>query len=217
MSEDILYHIMTRLQGQSTASSPSESHLNILKATEFWNIILRATGSVSKLNSNSFVKRTKMSINELGGLFLEKTIDMKLLQQLLEYSDEKLFQHFDLAVTKKRKNLGDVIVPRDEIEKLRNLYENYQHKLDLLFKFYIGICSATQITDINDYIQDLQQHIQNSNKIKLKQVLKTDYWTFHEKTLKSAKRCYKFNRSQAFRNIFEACLQEDAIATNVEY
>jgi len=109
-----------------------------------------------------------MSINELGRLFLEKTIDMKLLQQLLEYSDEKLFQLFDLAVTKKRKNLGDVIVPRDEIEKLRNLYENYQHKLDLLFKFYIGFCSAAQITDVND---DLQQHIQNSNEIKLKQVL----------------------------------------------
>jgi len=44
-----------------------------------------------------------MSINELGRLFLEKTIDIKLLQQPLEYSDEKLFQHFDSAVTKKGK------------------------------------------------------------------------------------------------------------------
>ncbi len=219
MCEDILYHIMTRLQGQSTASSPSEYHLNILKATEFWNIILRATGSVSKLNSNSFVKRTKASINELGGLLLEKTIDMKLLQQLLEYSDEKLFQHFDSAVSKK-KNLGDMIVSREEIAKLRRLCENYQHDqriLDILVKFYSEFCSTAQITDVYDYIQDVRLHMQYSDKIKLKQVLETNYWTFHEKILESAKRCYKFNRSQTFRNVFDACLQEDVTATKVEY
>src|SRR6266542_1325078 len=215
MSEDILYHIMTRLQGQLTALSLSEYHLNILKATRFWNVVLCATGSVLKLHSNPFFKRIKASVNELGGLLLEKTIDIKLLQQLLEYSDEKLFQHFDSAVAKE-KNLGDVIVSREEIAKLRRLCENYQLKLDILFKFYCGFCSAAQVTDVNDYIQDVQ-HMRNLDKIKLKQVLETDYWTFHEKTLESAKRCYKFNRSQTFRNIFDACLQEDVTATKVEY
>src|ERR1043166_3146602 len=128
---------MNRLQSQSSASDPSKHHLNILKANKFWNYILRATGSVVNLNSNPFVKRAKSSIIELGGLLLEKTIDIQLLQKILEYSDEKLFQHFDAAVAK-RKALGDVIVPRDEIAKLRKLCNNYQHQLDILFKFYVG-------------------------------------------------------------------------------
>ncbi|PKY42427.1 hypothetical protein RhiirA4_397377 [Rhizophagus irregularis] len=216
MSEDILCHIIARLQSQSTVSNSSENHLNILGASKFWNIILRATGNVEKLHSNAFVQRVKMSINELGGLLREKTIDIQLLQQLLKYSDDQLFKHFDSAVSKK-KALGDVIVSRDEITKLRELCNNYQLKLNTLFKFYSGFCSAAQVTDVNDYIQDIKQHMQNSNKVKLKQVLLSGYWAFHEKTLPSAERCYKFNQSRSFRNIFEDCIQEDVAATTVEY
>src|SRR5438045_6647893 len=102
MSEDILCHIMSRLQSKSAAPTPSEHHLKILKSSSFWNIILRATGSVANLNSNPFVKRVRASINELAGLLLEKSIDIQLLQQLLKYSDEELFQHFDAAVPKKK-------------------------------------------------------------------------------------------------------------------
>ncbi|PKC16817.1 hypothetical protein RhiirA5_347175, partial [Rhizophagus irregularis] len=32
-----------------------------------------------------------------------------------------------------------------------------------------------------------------------------------------AKNCYKFNRSQTFRNIFDSCIHEDAAAIKVEY
>jgi hypothetical protein len=216
MSEDILCHIITRLQSQSAASNPSENHLNILGASKFWNIILRATGNVEKLHSNSFVQRVKMSINELGGLLREKTIDIQLLQQLLKYPDDQLFKHFDAAVAK-RKALGDVIVSRDEIAKLRELCNNYQLQLNMLFKFYTGFCSDAQVTDVNDYIQDIKQHMQTSNKVKLKQVLSSDYWAFHEKILASAERCYKFIQSRSFRNIFEDCFQKDAAATKVEY
>ncbi|RIA81638.1 hypothetical protein C1645_547708 [Glomus cerebriforme] len=216
MCEDILCHIITRLQSQSTASNSSEFYLNILEASKFWNIIFRATGEVKKLHSNTFVHRIKMSINELSGLLRGKTIDIQLLQQLLKYTDEQLFKHFDAAVAKK-KVLIDVIVSRDEIAKLRRLCDDYQLKLDMLFKFYTGFCSVAKVTDVNDYIQDVKQHIQNSNKVKLKQVLLLEYWTFHEKTLESAKRCYKFNQSRSFRNIFEVCIQEDAAATKVEH
>ncbi|PKK74914.1 hypothetical protein RhiirC2_737734, partial [Rhizophagus irregularis] len=37
------------------------------------------------------------------------------------------------------------------------------------------------------------------------------------KTLDSARNCYKFNRSQTFRNIFDSCIHEDAAAIKVEY
>ncbi|PKY54759.1 hypothetical protein RhiirA4_548384 [Rhizophagus irregularis] len=216
MSEDILYHIMNRLQSQSTASSASGLYLNILKASKFWNIILRATGSVTKLNSNPFVKNTKTSINELAGLFREKTIDIRLLQQILEYDDEYLFRHFDAAVAKK-KALGDVIVSRDEIAKLREICNNYQIQLDVLSKFYIRFCPNNKVTDVADFIRDVKQHLQNLDKTKVKQVLLSDHLAIHEKTMDSARNCYKFNRSQAFRNIFDFCIKEDAAAINVEY
>jgi hypothetical protein len=125
MSEDILCHIMTRLQCQS-ATNLSEQHLNIFKDGEFWNIILRATGSVVKLNSNSFVERVRISINELGRLFFEKTINIQLLQQILEYSDsdEKIFQLFDAAAAKD-KALSGMVVSRDVISNLRWLCSKY--------------------------------------------------------------------------------------------
>ncbi|CAB5385552.1 unnamed protein product [Rhizophagus irregularis] len=215
ISEDILYHIMTRLQSQSTSFSASEHHLSILKASNFWNIILRATGNVAKLNSNPFVKNTKISINELAGLLLEKAIDIQLLQQILEYDDEYLFQHFDATVAKKV--LGDVIVSRDEIAKLRRIYNDHQIQLDVLSKFYSRFCPSEKVMDVADYIRDVKQNLQCLDKIKVKQVFSSDHWAFHEKTLDSARRCYKFSRSQSFRNIFEACIRNDTAETKVEY
>ncbi|PKK65362.1 hypothetical protein RhiirC2_68609 [Rhizophagus irregularis] len=215
MSEEILCHIMNRLQSQFIASNPSELHLNILGTSELWRVILCATGDVTKLHSNPVVKRVKASINELGGLLREKTVDIQLLQQLLECKNEKLFQHFDAAVSKK-KNIGDVNVSRDEIAELRKLCDNIQTQLDVLFKFYTDFCPASQVEDVEDYIQDVKQHMPNSNKVMLKKAMSPDYWAFHEKTLESARRCYKYNQSRPFRNIFEVCIREDTTATKVE-
>ncbi|GBC14841.2 hypothetical protein GLOIN_2v1788049 [Rhizophagus irregularis DAOM 181602=DAOM 197198] len=215
MSEEILCHIMNRLQSQFTASNPSEFHLNILGASEFWRIILSATGDVTKLHCNPVVKRVKASINELGVLLREKTVNIQLLQQLLEYKNEKLFQHFNAAVSKK-KNIGDVIVSRDEIAELRKLCNNFQTQLEVLFKFYTNFCPASQVDDVDDYIQDVKQLMTNSNKVMLKEAMTLDYWAFHKKTLESAIRCYKYNQSRSFRNIFEVCIREDTTATNVE-
>src|SRR5687768_7276596 len=141
MSEDILCHIMTRLSSQLTASSHSEYYLNVLKVSKFWRTILCATGNVEKLNSNSLVRRVKESINELGGLLLNKAIDIELLQQILKYSDEELFHHFDAAVAKNRnKVLGDVIVPMNEIVRLRKICNEFQRQYGTLFKFYSTFC-----------------------------------------------------------------------------
>jgi hypothetical protein len=216
MSEDILYHIITKLQNQSSTSNPSEQHLNILGTSQFWCTILRATGNVAKLHSNPFVQRVKYSINKLGESLREKTIDIQLLQQLLECSNEKLFQHFDAAVFEK-KAIVDVIISKDEIEELRELCDNFQFKLDMLFKYYTVFCPVSQVTDVDDYIQDVKKQMPNSNKVMLKEVLSPHYWAFHEKTLIIARRCYKYNQSRSFRNIFEAYIQKDTAATKVEY
>jgi hypothetical protein len=216
MSEEILYHIITRLQNQSSTSNPSEQHLNILGASQFWCTILRATGNVTKLHSNPFVQRVKNSINKLGESLRDKTIDIQLLQQLLECSNEKLFQHFDAAVSKRR-IIVDVIISKDEIADVRKLCGNFQLQLDILFKFYTIFCPASQVIDVDDYIQDVKKHMPSSNKVMLKEALSPDYWAFHEKTLIIARRCYKYNQSRSFRNIFEAYIQEDTAATKVEH
>ncbi|GBC04617.1 hypothetical protein RclHR1_05780008 [Rhizophagus clarus] len=218
MSEDILYHIITILQNQSSVFTSSQHHLNILKSSKFWNIILHADGSVAKLNSHPFIKRVRDSINELSLLFVEKMIDVQLLQQLLELPDKKLVRHFCSAA-----KMGfldffqEVIVTRDEIAKIRKLYDDYRSRLDILLNFYTGLCPIAQVTDVDDYIRDVKQHTTNLDKVEVKQVLAPDYLSFHEKTLVSAKRCYKFRQSQTFRNIFETCIKEVAAATKVEY
>ncbi|PKC00365.1 hypothetical protein RhiirA5_505219 [Rhizophagus irregularis] len=187
MSEDILYHIMTRLQNQSTASSVSEHYLNALKASNFWNIILRANVNVAKLNSNPFVKNTKTYINELAGLLLEKTIDIQLLQQILEYNDEYLFRHFDAAVAKK-KALGDVIVSRDEIAKLRKICNNYQTQLDDWEKLKCSEASLlwTNVTDVNSEL-DLMGNYKISGSQRFVKTLnnlsKIPQWTYRLKEL----------------------------------
>ncbi|UZO24840.1 uncharacterized protein OCT59_017134 [Rhizophagus irregularis] len=222
MSEDILYHIMTILQNQASAFTSSQHHhLNILKAGKFWDAILFADGNVSKLNSHPFIKRIGGSINELGLLFVEKMIDMQLLQQLLVYSDKRLFTYFCSA--SKKNFLGDIIVfraitvTRDEIAKIRKLYNNYRFRNAILLTFYTEFCPVAQVTDVNDYIKDIKQHTTNLDKVEMKQALAPDYLAFHGKTLECAKRCYKFRQSQIFRNIFEVCIKEDAAATKVEY
>jgi len=117
MSEDILYHIMSKLQMRTE----SLEHFDILKDNKFWNIILNATGNVKKLNSNPFVKRARTSIKKLDELIPEKSVDLQLLQQTLEYSDEKLFQRFDLTIGKK-KALSDY--SQDEIVSFFNNENN---------------------------------------------------------------------------------------------
>ncbi|RIA82803.1 hypothetical protein C1645_834786 [Glomus cerebriforme] len=54
-----------------------------------------------------------MSVNELGGLLHEKSIDMQLLKQILKYSDEQLFKHFDAedASTTKVEYITQKLIP----------------------------------------------------------------------------------------------------------
>ncbi|GES73776.1 hypothetical protein GLOIN_2v432849 [Rhizophagus clarus] len=216
MSEEILCHIMNRLQIQFPASSPSEQHLNILKANKFWKVILCATGEVSRLYSNPFVTRVRASINELGELLHEKMVDMQLLQALMVYNNETLFQHFNATILKE-KGIGYEIVSRYEIVELRKLYNNFKTKLDVLFKFYTDFCLVNQVTDVDDYIKDIKNHEQNLNNVVLKEVLSSDYLAFHGKTWDSARCYHKFGQSQFFQNILKECIREDTAATKVEY
>ncbi len=163
MCEGIICHIMFLLQSQLPISSPSEQHLSILKSNQFWITILSATGSVAALHSNSYVQRIKSSVAELDRMLLENTIDMQLLQQILEYSDEVLIQHFKAIIKKD----SEIIT----FESLRKLYNKYKNKIDQLSEFYKGFCSYPQVTDVNDFIHDIQKLVQNSNKVTLNQVL----------------------------------------------
>ncbi|GES94812.1 hypothetical protein GLOIN_2v1481157 [Rhizophagus clarus] len=216
ISEDVLCYILDELQNRSNLSDASEQYLNIIKSMKFWILILNATGSVERLNKNSFFKHIQMSTIKLNRLLLEKSINVQLLQQLLKYSDEQLFQYLDEVIGRK-KSLDEVVVSQDEIEKLRKLCHDYELKLNQLLKFYNELCSTSKITDVDDFIQDLKKRMQNLDKVILNQTMLTGHWTFHEKVLNSAIRYYKFNQSQIFRNIFEDYFKEDDNATNVEY
>ncbi|PKY15764.1 hypothetical protein RhiirB3_428014 [Rhizophagus irregularis] len=215
MIEDILCYILDELQRKSNVSDASEQYINIIKSSKFLILILNSTGSVERLNANSYLQHIQMSIVELNSLLIEETINLQLLQQLLKYSDEQLFQYFDEIIGKK--SLGHLIISRDEIAKLRKLYHDYELKLDQLLKFYNNHCSESKVMGVNNFIQDIKKRMQNLDKVILNKSILSDYWKLHEKTLDSAKRCYKFGQSQIFNNIFEVYLREDDAAINVEY
>jgi len=173
--------------------------------------MLNATGCVGKLRENSYFQRILMSSIELNKLLLERTINVRLLQKILEFSDdEQLSQYFYETIG--RNNFFDVIISRDEIATLRKLCYDYEHQLNQLYDFYNEFCSASKVTDVNEYVQDIQKRIKNSDRVKLKEVLMPDYWAFHGKALDNARNFYKLNESQTFRTIFKANLEEDADA-----
>ncbi|RGB41976.1 hypothetical protein C1646_791690 [Rhizophagus diaphanus] len=215
MIEDILCYILDELQRNTNVSGASEQYMSIIKSSKFLILILNSTGSVERLNANSYLQHIQMSIIELNRLLIEKTINLQLLQQLLKYSDEQLFQYFDEIIGKK--SLGHLTISQDEIAKLRKLYHDYELKLDQLLKFYNNHCSASKVTGVNNFIQDIKNRMQNLHKVILNKSILSDHWKLHEKTLDSAKRCYKFGQSQIFNNIFEVYLREDDAAINVEY
>jgi hypothetical protein len=213
--EDIVCHIITRLQDQSLLpeSDDSESYLNVMQSIrydKFCFLILNATGSVEKLSTNSYVQGLRISILRFNESLQTKTIDIRSLQQLLEYSDEKIFQYFNNNIDRE----FTLVVSRDEIVEIRKLYDDFSYKLDILLRFYNEFCSASKVTDVNNYIRDIQQRMENLDKVKLNQALLPDYWAYHKETLE---RYYNFNQSQAFRNIFEVSFQEDSAATEVKY
>ena len=61
---------------------------------------------------------------------------------------------------------SDGIVYRSEIAEVRRHYDDFHHRLNVLFRFYTGFCSIAQVTDVNDYIQDIKQRMQNLDKVK---------------------------------------------------
>jgi hypothetical protein len=214
MCEDIVCYVITRLQDQSLLpqSDDSEQYLNVIQSmrySKFWFLILNATGSVEKLSANSYVQGLYTSILKFSGLLLNKTINMKLLQQLLEYSDEEIFQYFYNTIDK----APTLVVSQDKIVEARKFYDDFNSKLDILLRFYSEFCSDSKVTDVDNCVRDVQQRMENE----LNLVLLPDYWTLHKETLDSVERIHKLIKSQSFLNIFEDNFQKDSAATEVKY
>ncbi|GBC06772.1 hypothetical protein RclHR1_07030002 [Rhizophagus clarus] len=199
MCEDILCYITTRL----SVLDASEQYINIMEYRRLWFIILNATGNVEKLHANSYVQRIQTSIVELHKLFLEKKINMGLLQSLSKYSNKKIFQFFEETIGK-NKTIYDVIISQDEIMELRKYF---QLEFQTFIKFLNKFCSTPQVIDKNHYIQNMQN-------LEIKQLMESNYW---KNMFDNVKSCYKYCQSQVFQNIFETCIQDDSSATKVEY
>ncbi|UZO21058.1 uncharacterized protein OCT59_013462 [Rhizophagus irregularis] len=215
MCEDILCYIMFTLQNQTFMIDILEVYLSIIKSSRFWIIILNATGNVENLKASPYYQYIKMSTFELNKLLLEKSLNMRLLQQLLDFSDEQLFRYFREVI--RENNGNNMIISKNNITTLRDLYNDFELQLNQLLDFYNGFCSDSKVTDVNHYIRDVRQRMEHTDNISLRQVLTQDYWAFHEKSLQSARNCYELNETLIFRNIFRTNLQNDAAATNVEY
>ncbi|CAH1770751.1 13159_t:CDS:1, partial [Entrophospora sp. SA101] len=66
-----------------------------------------------------------------------------------------------------------------------------------------------KVTDVHDYINNLEEKMKSLTKIKFNDILQPDHWAYHDKISKVAESVYRYRNSQTFKNIFELILKQD--------
>ncbi|CAJ0853177.1 12352_t:CDS:2 [Entrophospora sp. SA101] len=208
LCELIMIFIMKKLQGQNTLNNDSEYYVNLFQSKEFWVMIFNATGSIEHLHSHELVLHYKQSINDLAELISDGNINFTLLKKLIVNNDENFIRIFNSATTDKKFG-SSVIMTKTILDNVKKESKNYEHRLDCLSTFYIGFCQSEKVTDVHDYINNLEEKMKSLTKIKFNDILQPDHWAYHDKISKVAESVYRYRNSQTFKNIFELILKQD--------
>ncbi|CAG8663413.1 4922_t:CDS:2, partial [Racocetra persica] len=196
-SEDILCHIMTRLQSTFDSQTFSENfHLSLLNSGNFWIQVLKATGSVDKLHSHPQINEVRNAISHLTEILSEESISISLLQELLNKDDNFLLTYFGFAIMKE----GLPSINKDILTNIREKYRIYGLGLDYLNSFYTEFCPQSIVFDVKEYIDDIYEMHQRKNTTTLKDTSLNDYWGMHTDILSIAEDLYKYRKSQTFKN-----------------
>ncbi|CAG8500146.1 9201_t:CDS:10 [Diversispora eburnea] len=201
LCENILCHIMTCTQKSFHDEFSSDFHRSLLEKAKFWIVLLRLKGSVKKFQVHPHITEIREAIFDLAEKIVEKNIDIHLLQTLLRYDDNFLFDYFDSAVFVN--DLSSIVITKYDLKKVRKEFQNYEETLDIFYSFYVKFCSIPKVTDVNEYIDDIRQRHDRKSQIKLKDVLSADNWLKHSNNETIAKNIYKFRDSKTFKNTFE--------------
>ncbi|CAG8479091.1 963_t:CDS:10 [Gigaspora margarita] len=204
-SEDVLCHIMTRLQTSFASQNFSDNfHLSLLKFGEFWIQLLKATGSVDKLHSHPQINEVRNAISHLAENLIEESINIYLLQELLKKDDDFLLTYFGFAIMRE----GLSSINKDILTNIREKYRIYELGLDHLNSFYTEFCPQSIVFDVKEYIDDIYEIHQRKKDITLRETSLTNYWGIHTDILGIAENLYKYRKSQTFKNFLNISLND---------
>src|SRR3954447_12340197 len=82
-------------------------HLSLFESADFWIVILRASGNVENFHSHPLIQEAKTAVLKLATMINDGSIDIHLLQDLLERDDN--FLHHYLNSAKYNKFSGEII------------------------------------------------------------------------------------------------------------
>ncbi|CAG8490949.1 4682_t:CDS:10 [Ambispora gerdemannii] len=207
LSDEILLYIMNRLQKQISDSSSAGKivsdnfHAALLESSDFWVVILQATGTVKRLNSNMLIQKVKVTIVQLAETIKESTIKITLLRNVLKHSNQKLVRYFGAVKNYKAK------ITENELQAVREEYIGFEDRFRHLNDFYTRFCSDSKLIDAEEYSKDIDNRIQSFEDITLSDLSSSDYWEIHDPILNIAEKSNIFINSQTFSNVFESCLK----------
>ncbi|CAI2175317.1 7490_t:CDS:2, partial [Funneliformis geosporum] len=204
--ETILLLIMSRLQENLN------SEVSLHESTEFWIVILRATGSTKRFHSHQFVQEARTTIIELAEIIKNSSIKILPLQELLDLNDDIL--HFYLNSANYD---SEEIITKDILVKVRQNCRFYELSLKKLGDFYKRFCPLQKSKDVQNYLDELIERSNKLNTISLDESLSEAHWSFHKGVISIAKVTYDLNKSQIFYNVFEKRLNEESNDLSVEY
>ncbi|RIA83302.1 hypothetical protein C1645_834051 [Glomus cerebriforme] len=209
LCEEILIHVMSCLRNNSSNIDFEEFstrlHLSLFESANFWNVILRATGSIENFHSHPHIQEARNAILKLATMINDGSIDIHLLQDLLERDDNFLYYYLNSA------KVNNEIITKEKLTDVRKKCRNYEQRLQKLNDFYRIFCSSEKVNDVKNYLDDLKERTKILDKISLEDTLSLDHWGKHKDTILIAENTNIFNKSRTFYNIFEKRItdQED--------
>ncbi|CAG8439539.1 3367_t:CDS:10 [Acaulospora colombiana] len=214
LCEELLCYIMTELQKLFTPPTTLEQLQDFLKSKDFWKLIFNARGQVSRLHAHPHIQQIRVEISKLASVVAEKTITIELLQLILKYDNDELYTFFDFSSTKKR--LTGVFVSKSDIATIRKQCRTYENTLTVLRTYYENFCPISKVSDVNEYIANIDNESKRSFQITIKDTLSPDHWEFHKDTIDMSKESYKFAGSQTFANVFDKHIYAETEVLTVE-
>jgi hypothetical protein len=170
-------------------------HLFLFKSANFWTVILRATGNVENFHSHPHVQEAKNAIIKLATMINDGSIDIRLLQNLIEKNDD--FLHYYLNSAKS----SNQIITKKKLDEVRKKCRDYEQRLNKLNEFYLVFCQKAN--DVENYLDELKERSNNLDKISIEETLSLDRWGPHKEFIYIAENTNMFNKSQTFHNVFK--------------
>jgi len=194
--EITLLYIMSRLK----INSKIFSDIYLRECAEFWNVILRATGSTKMFHSQQLVQINRANILELAITIRNRTINVHHLQLLLTLDEDFLHVYLNAS------NFNEEVINKDILVNVRLNCQFYEQRMKKLGDFYNRFCPLQKTKDVLNYLDELSER--SKNNISLDESLSEAHWNFHKGIISIAESTNKFNKSQTFYNVFEKCLNE---------